>query len=64
MKWIVALVFSASTLAQSLAGCEAKALGKDCKPLAGAAKTSFVKKCQADTITSSSIFRTSHHGHV
>ena len=51
MKWIVALVFSvfsASTLAQSLAGCEAKALSKDGKPLAGAAKTSFVKKCQAD----------------
>ena len=51
MKWIVALVFSvfsASTFAQGLAGCEAKALGKDGKPLAGAAKTSFVKKCQAD----------------
>ena len=48
MKWIVALVFSASAFAQGLAGCEAKALSKDGKPLAGAAKTSFVKKCQAD----------------
>ena len=51
MKWIAALVFSlfsAATFAQGLAGCEAKALSKDGKPLAGAAKTSFVKKCQAD----------------
>ena len=51
MKLIVALVFSvlsASAFAQGLAGCEAKALSKDGKPLAGAAKTSFVKKCQAD----------------
>jgi len=28
--------------------CEAKAVSKDGKPLAGAAKTSFVKKCKAD----------------
>lgn len=31
-----------SALAQS---CETKAVGKDGKPLAGAAKTSFIKKC-------------------
>jgi hypothetical protein len=31
-----------SALAQS---CETKAIGKDGKPLAGAAKTSFIKKC-------------------
>ena len=51
MKLIAALVFSlfsAATFAQGLAGCEAKALSKDGKPLAGAAKTSFVKKCQAN----------------
>lgn len=29
--------------------CETKAVGKDGKPLAGAAKTSFMKKCMADT---------------
>jgi hypothetical protein len=29
--------------------CESKAVGKDGKPLAGAAKTSFMKKCMADT---------------
>jgi hypothetical protein len=29
--------------------CDAKAVGKDGKALAGAAKTSFVKKCKLDT---------------
>jgi hypothetical protein len=29
--------------------CETKAMGKDGKPLAGAAKTSFMKKCMADS---------------
>lgn len=29
-------------------GCEAKALSKDGKKLAGAAKEAFVKKCEAD----------------
>jgi hypothetical protein len=28
--------------------CDSKAVGKDGKPLAGAAKTSFMKKCMAD----------------
>ena len=28
--------------------CESKAIGKDGKPLAGAAKTSFMKKCKED----------------
>ncbi len=35
-----------SALAQS---CESKAVSKDGKPLAGAAKTSFIKKCKQDT---------------
>jgi hypothetical protein len=34
-----------SALAQS---CETKAVGKDGKPLAGAAKTSFMKKCKQE----------------
>ena len=34
-----------SALAQS---CESKAMGKDGKPLAGAAKTSFMTKCKKD----------------
>ena len=29
--------------------CESKAIGKNGKPLAGAAKTSFMHKCQRDT---------------
>ena len=29
--------------------CETKAMGKDGKALAGAAKTSFMKKCMADS---------------
>lgn len=28
--------------------CESKAVGKDGKPLAGAAKSSFLKKCKTD----------------
>ena len=31
------------------ASCETKAVGKDGKALAGAAKTSFMKKCMADS---------------
>jgi hypothetical protein len=34
-----------SAMAQS---CESKAVSKDGKPLAGAAKTSFLKKCKLD----------------
>ena len=30
------------------AGCEDKAVGKNGKPLAGAAKNAFMKKCEAD----------------
>ena len=29
--------------------CESKAMSKDGKPLAGAAKTSFMKKCKEET---------------
>ena len=32
--------------------CETKAVSKDGKPLAGAAKTSFMKKCMADSCAS------------
>ena len=43
---IVATVAAGSAFAQET--CETKALGKDGKPLSGAAKTSFMKKCTAD----------------
>ncbi len=49
-------VFVAALLATFAVGsamaqesCESKAMGKDGKPLAGAAKTSFMKKCMADS---------------
>jgi hypothetical protein len=46
-------VFAAgSALAQS---CETKAVSKDGKPLAGAAKNSFVKKCKEDACDSKAL---------
>ncbi|HTB02808.1 MAG TPA: hypothetical protein VK804_20285 [Bradyrhizobium sp.] len=43
---IVSVFALGSAVAQQ--SCESKAVGKDGKPLAGAAKTSFMKKCMAD----------------
>ncbi|MCP4616458.1 MAG: hypothetical protein GY844_08460 [Bradyrhizobium sp.] len=37
------------------ASCETKAVGKDGKALAGAAKTSFMKKCMADTCATKAV---------
>jgi hypothetical protein len=42
-----------SAMAQTT--CESKAVGKDGKPLAGAAKASFVKKCKVDTCATKAI---------
>src|ERR1700690_3884508 len=35
--------------------CDSKAVGKDAKPLAGAAKTSFMKKCMADSCATKAV---------
>jgi len=35
--------------------CESKAVGKDGKPLAGAAKTAFMKKCTADACAAKAV---------
>jgi len=43
---ILATFAAGSALAQD--SCDSKAMGKDGKPLAGAAKTAFMKKCMAD----------------
>jgi hypothetical protein len=53
---IVALLaaFAAGGALAANADCEAKAVSKDGKPLAGAAKTSFIKKCEADAGAASS----------
>lgn len=41
--------------AQNMAACEAKAVSKDGKPLAGAAKTSSVKKCMRESCEANAI---------
>ena len=46
IAFLVAAFAVSPVYAQS---CASKAVGKDGKPLAGAAKTSFMKKCCADS---------------
>ena len=50
---IVATFAAGSAFAQE--SCETKAVGKDGKALAGAAKTSFMKKCTTDTCEAKAI---------
>lgn len=46
---ILAALITSFTFGSALAqSCETKAVSKDGKPLSGAAKTSFVKKCKMD----------------
>ena len=49
-KLLVAALVSAFAFGSALAApdCESRAVGKDGKPLAGAAKASFIKKCQKE----------------
>ena len=49
----VAMFAGGAALAQE--SCETKAMGKDGKPLAGAAKTSFMKKCMADSCAAKAV---------
>ena len=44
--FMIAMFFATSGLAQT--ACETQAVGKDNKPLSGAAKTAFIKKCKKD----------------
>ena len=47
--FLAALIMSfAVGSAMAQATCESRAISKDGKPLAGVAKTSFVKKCKKD----------------
>ncbi|QQO21596.1 hypothetical protein JJB98_17435 [Bradyrhizobium diazoefficiens] len=50
---IVATFAAGSAFAQET--CESKAVGKDGKPLAGAAKSSFLKKCKEDACASKAV---------
>ena len=51
----IAILLSAFALGSAAAqgSCATKAVGKDGKPLAGAAKTAFLKKCCADNAVGS-----------
>lgn len=51
---VVVVTFAAGT-AFAQDSCASKAVGKDGKPLAGAAKTSFMKKCMADTCATKAV---------
>ena len=44
---VITLIAGSHAMAQG-ATCATKAVGSDGKPLAGAAKTSFLKKCRQD----------------
>ena len=44
----IALLAAFAAFGAHASDCESKAVSKDGKPLAGAAKASFIKKCEAD----------------
>ena len=56
-KFMIVAVLSVFSLGSALAQetCESKAVGKDGKPLAGAAKTSFMNKCKKDACESKAV---------
>ena len=47
--------FALGTAAIAQESCETKAVGKDGKALAGAAKSSYMKKCMADSRTTKAV---------
>jgi hypothetical protein len=58
MKYLSLLVLMsvfAAGPAMAQTACEAKAVGKDGKPLAGAAKTSAVNKCKKDACEATAV---------
>ena len=50
-RTVIAVALSLFAIGSAFADdtCQSKAISKDGKPLAGAALTSFLKKCKADT---------------
>ena len=50
---VIATFAAGSAFAQDT--CESKAMGKDGKPLAGAANTSFMKKCMAESCATKAV---------
>ena len=55
MMWAVLIATFAGGAALAQETCDSKAVGKDGKPLAGAAKTSFMKKCMADACATKAV---------
>ena len=51
---IIATFAAGTAFAQDMS-CETKAVGKNGKPLAGAAKTSFMKKCNRDACAAKAV---------
>ena len=56
-KVFIAVVLATFAVGSAMAqeSCDSKAVGKDGKPLAGAAKTSFMKKCMADSCATKAV---------
>ena len=56
-KVLLAAVLATFAVGSAMAddSCDSKAMGKDGKPLAGAAKTSFMKKCMADSCATKAV---------
>ena len=52
---LAALISSFAFGSAMAATCDSQAVSKEGKPLAGAAKTSFVKKCKADACTGKAV---------
>ena len=52
---LAALISAFAAGSAMAASCESQAVSKDGKPLAGAAKTSFIKKCKADACTGKAV---------
>jgi hypothetical protein len=54
---LLAAIVSAFAIGSAVAqeSCDSKAVGKDGKPLAGAAKTSFMKKCMTDSCATKAV---------
>jgi hypothetical protein len=54
---LLAAIVSAFAIGSAVAqeSCDSKAVGKDGKPLAGAAKTSFMTKCMADSCATKAV---------
>jgi hypothetical protein len=50
---LISIFALGSAMAQET--CESKAMGKDGKPLAGAAKASFMQKCKKDTCAAKAV---------